>query len=310
MTISTSPRTTKQRVTFVGVGAIGLPMAKQVLRHGHEVVAVDPGATQRESAEAAGLRASATPESAAEADVVICMVATPDQLRTVAIGSDGVLSRMRAGSIFVVMSTVGPQAVIDLVSAAPEGVHILDAPVTGGVARARTGDLLVFAAGPDATIATARPVLEAFGSIVECGPDAGQGQAYKAVNQLLCSVHIVAAAEALALAERLGLDPERVLPAVAGGAGGSWMLSDRGPRMLQGLDAEVTSAIEIFVKDASLVTQIADDIGFEAPLIAAARAKYLDARDAGLGKHDDSQVIATYRQQHRDQHRLPHEGSE
>lgn len=289
------PAPAPHRITFIGIGAIGLPMAEQLVRAGFEVTGVDPFTGQREKAAAVGVPAEATPESAAAADVVVCMVATPEQLRAAALGEDGVLRRMRSGSVLVVMSTVGPAVARHVAEAAPPGVRVLDVPVTGGVARAITGELSLFAAGDPATIADVRPVLEALGTVVDCGPEIGQGQAYKAVNQLLCSVHIVAAAEALALAAELGLDPEQVLPAVAGGAGGSWMLSDRGPRMLQGLDAEVTSTIGIFVKDSTLVKDIADDIGFDAPMITAAQARYQAAKDAGWDRKDDSQVIQTYR---------------
>ena len=284
-----------RRITFIGIGAIGLPMAERLLAAGFDVTGVDPFADQRAKAAARGLRAEEAPVSAARADVVVCMVATPEQLRVATLGDAGLLQRMHEGSVLVVMSTVGPRAVREVADAAPPTVRVLDVPVTGGVARAVTGELSLFASGDPATIQDVRPVLEAFGTMVDCGREVGQGQSYKAVNQLLCSVHIVAAAEALAFAEELGLDPEQVLPAVSGGAGGSWMLSDRGPRMLQGLDAEVTSTIGIFVKDSTLVKEIADGIGFDAPMVTAARAKYQAAQEAGWERRDDSQVIQTYR---------------
>lgn len=289
------PHISPRRVTFLGIGAIGLPMAERLLAAGFDVTGVDPFAGQRAKAVARGLRAEQTPVSAAEADVVVCMVATPEQLRTAALGEAGLLQRMREGSVLVVMSTVGPRAVREVAEAAPRTVRVLDVPVTGGVARAVTGELRLFASGDAATVQDVRPVLEAFGTIVDCGREVGQGQSYKAVNQLLCSVHIVAAAEALAFAQELGLDPHDVLSAVSGGAGGSWMLSDRGPRMLEGLDAEVTSTIGIFVKDSTLVKDIADEIGFDAPMVTAARAKYRAAEEAGWERKDDSQVIQTYR---------------
>ena len=287
----TAPRT----VTFVGIGAIGLPMAQQIHQAGFDVTGVDPFEAQREKATAAGLTAEATSASAAQADTVVVMVATPDQIRDAALGDGGLVGRMREGATVVVMSTVGPEPVKEVAAAAAEkGIHVLDVPVTGGVARAVTGSLNLFTSGPGEVIDANAPVLEAMGTIIRCGDEVGMGQAYKAVNQLLCSVHIVAAAEALAFAEKLGLDPKVVLPAVESGAAGSWMLSDRGPRMLQGVDATVTSAIAIFVKDSSLVCDIADEIGFDAPLVQAAKAKYLAARNAGLDRRDDSQVIRTY----------------
>lgn len=283
------------RITFIGIGAIGLPMAEQLLHAGFDVTGVDPFAEQRVKAAARGVQTEETPESVPKTDMVICMVATPQQLRTVTLGATGVLHRMRENSVLVVMSTVGPDAVREVADAAPPTVRVLDIPVTGGVARAMTGELSLFTSGDPTTIENVRPVLDALGTIIECGPQVGQGQSYKAVNQLLCSVHIVAAAEALAFAEELGLDPQKAFSAVAGGAGGSWMLSDRGPRMLQGLDAEVTSTIGIFVKDSTLVKSIADELGFDAPMVTAAQAKYQAAKEAGWKMKDDSQVIQTYR---------------
>lgn len=284
-------------VTFVGIGAIGLPMAEQLHRSGFEVTGVDPAPRQREEATKRGLRTEPVPTSAADADIVVCMVANAEQLRSTFLGEDGVLRRMREGSVLIVMSTVGPEAVVEVADMASSAVRVLDVPVSGGVTRALTGELSLFTSGAPAALEDARPVLEALGNIIDCGPEVGQGQAYKVVNQLLCSVHIVAAAEALALGEEMGLDLEKLLPAVASGAAGSWILTDRGPRMLQDLDTEVTTTIGQFVKDSTLVKDTADNMGFDAPLITAAQAKYLAAKESGWELKDDSQMIQTYRQQ-------------
>ena len=287
---------TPRRVTVVGIGAIGLPMALRLASAGLEVTGVDPFPGPREKAADAGLRAEESADSAATADAVICMVATPDQLRAAVLGEDGLVASMRRGATLVVMSTVGVAPVEEVAAAAAAaGIGLLDVPVTGGVARARTGELTLFASGDPLLLAAHRDLFAPMGRIRGCGPTPGRGQAMKAVNQLLASVHLVAAAEALAFAEALGLDPADAFEAVSGGAGGSWMLSDRGPRMLEGLDAEVTSTIGIFVKDAELVCAAAEEVGFDAPLVAAARDRFLAAAGAGLLRRDDSQVIRTYR---------------
>ncbi len=292
-----TPETTAgQKVTFVGIGAIGLPMAAAVAAAGFEVTAVDFSERQRAAAAQRGLTAAADASSAAEADAVIVMVATAGQLRSAALGEEGLLARMRRGAALIVMSTVGPEAVRELEQPAAEhGVALLDVPVTGGIARAASGDLRLFVSGDPAAVEAQRALLESMGTAVDAGAGVGRGQSYKAVNQLLCAVHIVAGAEALALAEKLGLDPAEALEAVSGGAAGSFMLSDRGPRMLEGLDAKVASAVSIFVKDAGLVSDIAETVGMEVPMLEAAKQKYLEAADAGLADRDDSQVIQTYR---------------
>ncbi|GAA1489763.1 NAD(P)-dependent oxidoreductase [Brachybacterium sacelli] len=283
-------------VTVVGVGAIGLPMALRLAAAGAAVTGVDPVEESRRRAAAHGLTAEATAASAAAADTVICMVATPDQLREAALGANGLLATMRPGATLVVMSTVGVAPVEEvLAAAAGTGITVLDVPVTGGVAGAEAGTLTLFASGDPARLAELRPLLEAMGTLRDCGPAVGRGQAMKAVNQLLASVHLVAAAEALAFAEALGLDPTEAFEAVSGGAGGSWMLSDRGPRMLEGLDAQVMSSVGIFVKDSGLVCDMAEEAGFEAPLVTAARDRFRAAAEQDLLRRDDSQVIRTYR---------------
>ncbi|MFS0735176.1 NAD(P)-dependent oxidoreductase [Microbacterium sp. 1P10UB] len=281
-------------VVFVGIGAIGLPMAQRLAAGGHRVTGVDPFPAARERAEGLGLAAAETIADAGRGELVVVMVATPDQLETLidqAEAADAI-----SGRTWVVMSTVGPDAVI----AAGErlrtaGAAVVDAPVTGGVARARTGTLTIFASGPAGAVAAVQPALSHLGTVRVVGEDLGAGQAIKVVNQHLCSVHIVAAAEALALAGDLGLDPADVLPLLESGAAGSWMLSDRGPRMLEGTDVEVTSQINIFVKDSGLVADAARAAGTSTPVLDAARARFLAAQAAGLGTRDDSRVIETYR---------------
>lgn len=287
------------QVTFIGVGAIGLPMALRVQGAGHDVTAVELAEAAAVRARAHGIATVSALNDAPPAAVVVVMVATPAQLEAVV---DIALStpptrpgRQLDGSLWLLMSTVGPQAA----RAAAErlqhaGARVVDAPVTGGVARARTGELRIFSAGTAEDIEAARPVLEAMGSVAVTGSRPGDGQSIKLVNQHLCAVHLVAAAEALSLARALGLDPTAVLGLVETGAAGSWMLSDRGPRMVAGTDVEVTSAIDIFVKDSSLVKGAGEACGAVLPLLATAHQRFRLAAQAGLGPRDDSRVIETW----------------
>lgn len=279
------------KVTFVGIGAIGLPMALQIKGAGHSVTGVDLSSRARELAQESGLPAVDSFAAAPAANVVVAMVATPKQLASLveSVGANA------AGQTWVIMSTVGPQAVREQGERlAAAGARVIDAPVTGGTARANTGQLVIFASGEQRDIDMVRPVLDAMGSVRVVGPKLGDGQAIKVVNQHLCSVHIVAAAEALNLARSLGLDAAAVLELIEKGAAGSWMLSDRGPRMLQGTDVNVTSSINIFVKDSDLVAAAAKACGADIPLLAIANARYHAAADAGLGLRDDSRVIETW----------------
>jgi len=284
---------TGRTVAFIGVGAIGLPMAQRLAGAGHAVLAIEASPVRRDEARSAGLSV-ATMADVARADVVIAMVATADQLESALCGEDGALARARGDATLVIMSTVGPAAVEKVAAAAAEhGVAVLDVPVTGGVSGAENGSLTLLAAGDPATVVAVSDVLSVMGSIFPCGNRIGDGQSFKLVNQLLCSVHLAAAAEALEFAERLGLDPARVLDAVGSGAGGSWMLRDRGPRMLAD-DAEVTATVDIFVKDSGLAADAAADVGFATPLLAAAHGAFCAASDMGLGHHDDSRVRRAY----------------
>ena len=278
-----------QRVAFVGVGAIGLPMAVRIAEAGHAVTTVDPSEERRALAREAGLTSGA---DASGAEVAVVMVATPAQLEA-AMGAT--LPHLAEGAVCVVMSTVGPRAVEAAARAAAEhGVGVVDVPVTGGVAGARIGTLTLFASGDPALLERLRPVLDAMGRVRVCGPEVGQGQRMKVVNQLLASVHLVAAAEALAFAKRAGLDQRQVLEYLGGGAAGSWMLGDRGPRMLEGTDVEVTSAVDVFVKDSGLVAEALEEVGLDGPLLRAANAAFREASRRGLGARDDSRVIETY----------------
>jgi 3-hydroxyisobutyrate dehydrogenase len=279
-------------VTFVGIGAIGLPMARRLVDAGHDTTGVDRLPAAIERAGAAGVPAVGALAEAPRAEFVIAMVATPDQLD--ALVTEAIAAGV-AGQRWIVMSTVGPDSVrAQAARLAAADATVIDVPVTGGVARAHTGQLTLFASGPAADVAAARPVLEPLGAVREVGGEVGTGQAIKIVNQHLCSIHIVAAAEALALAGALGLDQSQVLSLVEQGAAGSFMLSDRGPRMLQGTDVEVASAIGIFVKDSGLVAGAARAAGAHTPVLDAARARYEQAAEAGLIARDDSRVIETY----------------
>ena len=281
------------KVNFIGVGAIGLPMAQQISQAGHDVVGMDALPATCEKARSQGISMVGCLADLLLADVTIVMVATPQQLEKLV---DDVLENAAVSTYWVIMSTVGPASIRKQGDRLRQsGAKVVDAPVTGGVARAKTGQLVIFAAGAQGDIDAVRPVVKAMGDVRLAGMSLGDGQAIKVVNQHLCAVHLAAAAEALSLAASLGLDPAQVLSMIAQGAAGSWMLSDRGPRMLRGADVEVTSAVDIFVKDSGLVALAAQDCHAQVPLLDVAHTRFIQASAAGLGKRDDSCVIETWR---------------
>jgi putative dehydrogenase len=284
------------KIGFVGLGAIGLPMATNLVRRGFEVQGYDvrPEAVASFAA-AGGLPAASAAEAAAGAGILVLMVVDAAQAATV-IFDAGAAAALPEDGIVVLMSTCPPAAVADLAARVEAaGRRFVDAPVSGGVAGARAARLTIMAAAPAALIDRARPVFEALGDkVFHVGERPGQGAAVKTVNQLLCGVHIAAAAEALALASRIGVDPAVALEILGGSAAASWMLGDRGPRMLEA-EPEVTSAIDIFVKDLGIVMEAGRQAKAPLPLAAAAHQLFLASSGRGEGGADDSQVIRTYR---------------
>ena len=225
------------------------------------------------------------------------MVATPDQVEEVLFGDEPASAALAPGAVVLVMATVGPDAVVGWADRlAAEGIQLVDAPVSGGVARAADGDLLIMVSGEEEPVRRVRPLLDAMASSAPVvGAHPGDGQKVKLVNQMLCGVHIAVAGEALAFAEAMGLDAGACWEVLRDGAAASFMLDDRGARMVDGTFEEVRSALDIFVKDMGLVTDAAQTSGFQAPLAAAAHRFYLAGRDAGLGRLDDSSVINVLR---------------
>ena len=279
------------RVGWLGLGAMGAPMAACLAQAGHAVSSYDvvPGRAPDGVTEAASIA-----EAVTGADAVVVMVATPDQLEQVLAGAaDGLAS----GQIVVVMSTVGPEAVVAAAARlAAAGVAVVDAPVSGGVTRAGQGDLLILVSGSPDVVAGVQPLLDALARTAPVvGPSPGDGQRMKLVNQLLCGVHIAAAAEALSFAESLGLDPAECWKVLRDGAAASFMFDDRGARMVAGQFGDVRSALDIFVKDMGLVTGAAGQAGAEVPLAGAARDLYQRGHELGLGRQDDSVLIEVLR---------------
>lgn len=287
-------------VGWIGLGAMGGPMAACAARAGHEVLGFDIDPSRAAALAGDGVKAAATAaDAAAAADVLALMVATPEQVESALYGEAGCAASLRRGASVVVMATVGPVAVRDWAGRlARAGVDLVDAPVSGGVARAASGDLLIMVGGPERSVERVRALLDALArTAAVVGPEVGDGQKVKLVNQLLCGVHIAAAAEALALAEALGLDARACWEVVRGGAAASFMLDDRGARMVDGDFEDPKSALDIFVKDMGLVTDAARQADYPAPLAAAAEQLFAAGRRAGLGRLDDSSVIEVLRRE-------------
>jgi 3-hydroxyisobutyrate dehydrogenase/putative dehydrogenase len=285
-------------VGWIGLGAMGAPMATCVARAGYTVAAFDVDPQKAVALATEGIRPVDTVAAAANgADVLVLMVATAQQAESVLYGEGNAATQLKPGAVVLLMATVGPAAVEDWAKRLePAGVEIVDAPVSGGAARAGQGDLLIMVSGSEAALGVAQPLLDVMArNAPVVGSRPGDGQKVKLVNQLLCGVHIAVAAEALAFAEALGLEAGPTWEVLRHGAAASFMLDDRGARMIDNPDNEVRSAIDIFVKDMGLVTAAAQASTYPAPLAAAAEQLYLAGRRAGLGRADDSSLIEVLR---------------
>lgn len=283
------------QIGFIGLGAMGAPMAANLLSAGHSVRGYDlnPEAL-RVLGEKGGIAATSTADAASGADVLILMVVNAEQAATV-LFEQGALAAMAPNGIVALMATCPPGVVEGLAAQVLEaGKRFVDAPVSGGVAGAIAGSLTIMAAAPKATLDAVDPVFKAVGQrIFHVGEQPGQGATVKAVNQLLCGAHIALTAEAFSLAAKVGVDRHILLDILSGSSASSWMLKDRGPRMLEA-EPEVTSAVDIFVKDLGIVMEAGREKKVALPLAAVAHQLFLATSGRGDGRADDSQVIRTY----------------
>jgi len=286
-----------QRVALVGLGSMGGGMAKVLVDRGFRVHGFDAD-PQREADFTAIGGAPAEPEALAGVSAVVLVVVNAAQVTDVLFadnrfGPGGMVGRLSPEAVVVNCATVSPAFARE--TAARVGPHrYLDAPVSGGTARAASGELAALASGTSAAFERAGPVLHALSrTVYRLGEEAGAGSAMKAVDPLLAGVHIVAAAEAITFGISQGLDPARILSVIEDCAGNSWMLQNRGPHIRDG-DYAPLSAVEIFVKDLGLVEDIAREARFSAPLTAAALAQFLAASGSGLAQDHDAAVARVY----------------
>ena len=260
-------------IAIIGLGSMGYGMAASCLRAGHPTwgVDIDQEAVRRFVAE--GGQAGALPH---DLDAVVVVVLNAAQTESVLFGASGVVASLKPGSIVIGCATVAPDFARDIESRCGErGVLYLDAPISGGAAKAAQGKLSIMASGTHRAFAAARPVLDACAETVfELGDSAGAGSAMKAVNQLLAGVHIATMAEALTFGMTQGVSPKTFVEVISKCAGTSWMLENRAPHIVAG-DYTPLSQINIWPKDLGIVLDAARRLTFPLPLTAAAHQMYL-----------------------------------
>ena len=283
-------------VGLIGLGAMGSGMAKSLRRAGHAVHVYD---LRREAAQAfaakGGVACTSPAELAGACQVVISVVVNAAQTEAVLFGEAGCAAHMQPGSVFVMCSTVDPNWSVALEARLEAmGLRYLDAPISGGAAKAASGQMTMMTAGRAEAYALADPFLHAMAAkVYKLGDRAGAGSKVKIINQLLAGVHIAAAAEAMALGLREGVDAEALYEVITHSAGNSWMFENRMAHVLAG-DYTPLSAVDIFVKDLGLVLDMARASKFPLPMSSTAHQMFMQASSAGFAKEDDSAVIKIF----------------
>lgn len=284
-------------VGFVGIGAMGLPMALRLRERGHAVTVRDLDPAREALARDAGCEVAASAAALARrVQAVIVVVVDGAQTREVLFGAEGAAHALAAGSMVLLCPTIAP-ADTEAAAAALQsrGIGVLDAPMSGGPQRARDGTMSLMVAGTDACHAAGLHLLQDLSSrLFRVGTRPGDGARTKLVNNLLAAINLAGAAEALALAERLGLDAAGTLAVIEQSSGQSWVGSDRLWRALAG-DGAVRARVALLAKDSALALAGARAAGWPTPLGDAAAAAFARAVDAGLADADDAALLALAR---------------
>lgn len=286
----------KKPVGVIGLGAMGMGVAMSLLREGFEVHACDVRAEAVQKVVDAGGIAAASPAAMAPlVDVLLTVVVNADQTETVLFGENGAAPHMKPGAVVIASATVSPEFAKALGKRLNDmGLLMIDGPISGGAAKAMSGEMTVMSSGTPAAYAKCEDVLDAIaGKVYRLGDEVGPGSVVKMVNQLLAGVHIAASGEAMALAIRAGANPDQVYEVITNSAGNSWMFQNRVPHILAG-DYTPLSAVNIFVKDLGIVLDYAKKNVFPLPLSATAHQMFMSASAAGHGGEDDSAVIKTF----------------
>lgn len=280
------------QVGFIGLGIMGKPMAKNLLKAGYSLTVYNRTRARAEKLRALGAKVADSPgDAAANADLVITIVTDSPDVRAVILGERGVIESVRPGSIVIDMSTISPQVTREIAEAlGAKQVRMLDAPVSGGERGAIEGTLSIMVGGDAETLERARPILSAMGkTITHIGPN-GMGQVCKLANQIAVGLHNLSISEALIFAAKAGADPAKVLQAIQGGAGNSWAFQNLAPKILK-RDFTPGFMVKLQQKDLNLVLEAADKLNLPLPGTALAHQLYQAVEARGLGAEGNHALV-------------------
>lgn len=286
-----------ENICVIGLGSMGMGAAKSCLRAGLNTWGVDLNPEALERLRQAGAR-DAQPSASAFADqldAILLLVVNAQQVNAILFGEAGLAAKLRPGTVVMVSSTLSALDAQQIEKRLAEHqLLMLDAPVSGGAAKAASGEMTVMASGSDAAFAQLQPVLDAVAAkVYRVGSEIGLGSTVKIIHQLLAGVHIAVGAEAMAMAARAGIPLETMYEVVTNAAGNSWMFENRMRHVVDG-DYSPKSAVDIFVKDLNLVADTAKSLHFPLPLASTALNMFTEASNAGYGREDDSAVIKIF----------------
>jgi putative dehydrogenase len=286
-----------ENICVIGLGSMGMGAAQSCIRAGLNTWGVDLNPTALETLRQAGARdaQSSAARFADQLDAVLLLVVNAQQVNAILFGDDGLAAKLRPGTAVMVSSTLSAQDAQQIEQRlAQHQLLMLDAPVSGGAAKAASGEMTVMASGSEEAFTQLQPVLDAVAAkVYRVGSDIGLGSTVKIIHQLLAGVHIAVGAEAMALAARAGIPLETMYQVVTHAAGNSWMFENRMRHVVDG-DYSPKSAVDIFVKDLNLVADTAKSLHFPLPLASTALNMFTEASNAGYGREDDSAVIKIF----------------
>lgn len=284
-----------KKIGFIGLGIMGNPMAKNLLKAGYSLTVYDIAADKVKDVVKAGAQAgSSSKDVAAKSELVITMLPNSPEVKEAVLGPDGVLEGAKSGTVLIDMSSIAPLASKEVAEKAKEkGVVMLDAPVSGGEPKAVEAALAIMVGGPKDTFEKVKDILAVMGASVTLVGDIGSGNTTKLANQIIVALNIAAMSEAMVLATKAGVDPEKVYQAIRGGLAGSTVLDAKMPLALQG-NFKPGFRIELHIKDLANALDTAHELGVPVPLSSVVMEAMQALRVDGKGKDDHGGIIQFY----------------
>lgn len=283
------------KIGLIGLGIMGRPMAKNMLKAGYDLTVSDLNKAAVDEVVAAGAKTASNKEIGEICDVVMTMLPNSPHVKSVMLTPEtGVVNYMKAGQVFIDMSSINPVASKEIAAAlAGKGVEMLDAPVSGGEPKAIDGTLSFMVGGKLEIFERYKPLLETMGaSVVRCG-EVGAGNTTKLANQIIVACNIQAVAEAFTLAQKAGVDPELVFQAIKGGLAGSTVMNAKGPMMMEGND-KPGFKIDLHIKDLNNALDCAHTVGAPVPMTAEVQEILQWLHNNGCGQNDHSAIAKYY----------------